>query len=50
MGLRFQRHGGPHSPTVGLVLATGIANRAEVADRMWLNAVCTGKHRYSIAF
>jgi hypothetical protein len=33
MGFRFQRHGVPHSPTLGLVRALGIANRAEVADR-----------------
>ena len=33
MGSRFQRHGGPHSPTIGLVRALGIANRTEVADR-----------------
>ena len=33
MGLWFQRHGGPYSPTLGLVRALGIANRAEVADR-----------------
>ena len=31
--LRFQRHGGPHSPTLGLVRALGITNRTEIADR-----------------
>jgi hypothetical protein len=33
MGLWFQRHGGPHSPTLGLVRAVGITNRTEVGDR-----------------
>ena len=33
MGCRFERHGGSHSPTLGLVRALGIANRTEVGDR-----------------
>jgi hypothetical protein len=33
MGFRFQRHGGAHSPTLGLVRASGIANLAQIADR-----------------
>ena len=43
MGLRFQRHCGPHSPTLGLVRAIGITKRREVGDPSWLNAVCTEK-------
>jgi hypothetical protein len=34
MGRWFQRHGGPHSPTTGLVRASGIANPSEVGDRV----------------
>jgi len=33
MGFRFRCDGGPHSPTLGLVRALGIANRRKVADR-----------------
>jgi hypothetical protein len=33
MGSRLQCHGGAHSPTLGLVWALGITNRAEVVDR-----------------
>ena len=43
MGFRFQRHGGSHSPTIGLVRAIGITKRREVGDPSWLNAVCTEK-------
>ena len=39
----FQRHCGPHSPTLGLVRAIGITKRREVGDPSWLNAVCTEK-------
>ena len=33
MGRWFQRHGGPHSSTTGLVRALWNRNRAEVVDR-----------------
>ena len=42
--VRFQCHGGPHSPTLGLVRAFGITNRSRGRRPSWLTAVCTEKH------